>query len=98
MIRRPPRSTLFPYTTLFRSHPHRMTCGTAPAVDGQPHEVHADELPELARELEPRLVSPVVGRRRAPHRRQELGAAHDLVAHRGHVVLPDAAADRKSVV
>src|SRR2546430_13624837 len=22
MIRRPPRSTLFPYTTLFRSHPH----------------------------------------------------------------------------
>src|SRR2546430_9015681 len=25
MIRRPPRSTLFPYTTLFRSH-HRDTC------------------------------------------------------------------------
>src|SRR2546427_9054849 len=24
MIRRPPRSTLFPYTTLFRSHPHRV--------------------------------------------------------------------------
>src|SRR3712207_9410711 len=23
MIRRPPRSTLFPYTTLFRSHTHR---------------------------------------------------------------------------
>src|SRR3989454_2324892 len=23
MIRRPPRSTLFPYTTLFRSHDHR---------------------------------------------------------------------------
>src|SRR5256885_12609192 len=23
MIRRPPRSTLFPYTTLFRSHPYR---------------------------------------------------------------------------
>src|SRR5258708_33204617 len=35
MIRRPPRSTLFPYTTLFRSHPaapsfrrvHAATCG-----------------------------------------------------------------------
>src|SRR3712207_8212505 len=25
MIRRPPRSTLFPYTTLFRSHPDRWT-------------------------------------------------------------------------
>src|SRR2546425_9244353 len=24
MIRRPPRSTLFPYTTLFRSHPQRL--------------------------------------------------------------------------
>src|SRR5256885_8909966 len=29
MIRRPPRSTLFPYTTLFRS------CGTAWASDGE---------------------------------------------------------------
>src|SRR5256885_4311618 len=26
MIRRPPRSTLFPYTTLFRSHHHRQAC------------------------------------------------------------------------
>src|SRR2546427_435458 len=26
MIRRPPRSTLFPYTTLFRSHPARIQC------------------------------------------------------------------------
>src|SRR2546426_1900146 len=28
MIRRPPRSTLFPYTTLFRSHP-QLTVGSA---------------------------------------------------------------------
>src|SRR2546427_13199927 len=26
MIRRPPRSTLFPYTTLFRSRPHFLSC------------------------------------------------------------------------
>src|SRR3989442_12018877 len=32
MIRRPPRSTLFPYTTLFRSNVLR------PRVTGQPHE------------------------------------------------------------
>src|SRR3712207_9206996 len=31
MIRRPPRSTLFPYTTLFRS---RTTLGTMPATGG----------------------------------------------------------------
>src|SRR5258708_30160680 len=28
MIRRPPRSTLFPYTTLFRSYPDRIMFGT----------------------------------------------------------------------
>src|SRR2546430_11980661 len=32
MIRRPPRSTLFPYTTLFRSSSRVILCGTAPAV------------------------------------------------------------------
>src|SRR5215203_142854 len=35
MIRRPPRSTLFPYTTLFRSRPRREApVGAAPADDG----------------------------------------------------------------
>src|SRR2546426_2784939 len=34
MIRRPPRSTLFPYTTLFRSPPARAyLCGNANPVD-----------------------------------------------------------------
>src|SRR2546426_6712831 len=32
MIRRPPRSTLFPYTTLFRSHPRGRT---RPAADAR---------------------------------------------------------------
>src|SRR2546422_5628674 len=35
MIRRPPRSTLFPYTTLFRSDP---------AQHGRAHGLHAREL------------------------------------------------------
>src|SRR2546428_8857037 len=34
MIRRPPRSTLFPYTTLFRSHPVRGPVDEA--ADGAP--------------------------------------------------------------
>src|SRR2546430_13600944 len=38
MIRRPPRSTLFPYTTLFRSYDHRPST----ALDGFPnHLAHA---------------------------------------------------------
>src|SRR3712207_6953012 len=33
MIRRPPRSTLFPYTTLFRSH-HRIMSGRMSGLEG----------------------------------------------------------------
>src|SRR2546425_13321003 len=32
MIRRPPRSTLFPYTTLFRSHWKIYTCNTCHTI------------------------------------------------------------------
>src|SRR5258708_29704182 len=38
MIRRPPRSTLFPYTTLFRSRPDRLAAvGHDAEVDGGLH-------------------------------------------------------------
>src|SRR5256885_9813105 len=54
MIRRPPRSTLFPYTTLFRSA-HRYHCAAAgwpknlppaskPANGGERSEEHTSEL------------------------------------------------------
>src|SRR2546426_8960439 len=33
MIRRPPRSTLFPYTTLFRSRSHRTCRALRPSAD-----------------------------------------------------------------
>src|SRR3712207_7101534 len=38
MIRRPPRSTLFPYTTLFRSRRHTRAPG--PLLPGKPPEWH----------------------------------------------------------
>src|SRR2546422_1111606 len=40
MIRRPPRSTLFPYTTLFRSHEHARRCALliADAAVGPPQQ------------------------------------------------------------
>src|SRR5258706_10696582 len=57
MIRRPPRSTLFPYTTLFRSHgardrqagPHRALAapGAASARCGPRSEEHTSELQSL---------------------------------------------------
>src|SRR2546425_13081543 len=67
MIRRPPRSTLFPYTTLFRSH--------------SGGELSGLQLPRLrataaGRELEPvRLVQDACARRE--------GAPHDLERRRG---------------
>src|SRR5690554_7205387 len=35
MIRRPPRSTLFPYTTLFRSAPRRTGCSASAGPAGR---------------------------------------------------------------
>src|SRR5256885_13164222 len=40
MIRRPPRSTLFPYTTLFRSHRDERNEGGAPGLEEQDHHQH----------------------------------------------------------
>src|SRR2546422_3590312 len=48
MIRRPPRSTLFPYTTLFRSHAHRPHApprgrrDRGPELGGDPRELRHD--------------------------------------------------------
>src|SRR5215204_7261668 len=47
MIRRPPRSTLFPYTTLFRSCPGRPCRAPRPSAAGRPwarSEEHTSEL------------------------------------------------------
>src|SRR3712207_7571468 len=50
MIRRPPRSTLFPYTTLFRSYQvasqiHAQQARAQPALAAPPHAKHADMVP-----------------------------------------------------
>src|SRR2546430_5167296 len=46
MIRRPPRSTLFPYTTLFRSSPSNVTLMTANSsviIHGPPRNGRSEE-------------------------------------------------------
>src|SRR2546422_4246125 len=54
MIRRPPRSTLFPYTTLFRSRLERVGDRAAkrprrvPATGGRRHRLPPRELPRRA--------------------------------------------------
>jgi len=44
MIRRPPRSTLFPYTTLFRSENARKPAGAAIITDRSNESVHSGVL------------------------------------------------------
>src|SRR2546425_1851923 len=53
MIRRPPRSTLFPYTTLFRSH--REGAEVRPAREGVARQGEADQLD--AAPVRPRSVA-----------------------------------------
>src|SRR2546422_7631606 len=51
MIRRPPRSTLFPYTTLFRSHPQ--VSGRA-ARGASLHRPHLTQVPAVGRGVDAR--------------------------------------------
>src|SRR2546422_7302333 len=65
MIRRPPRSTLFPYTTLFRSRPHHVDhVGIVEAADHVDHRVH---LADVRQEL----VAEPLALRRPFHRSEE---------------------------
>src|SRR3712207_7513180 len=64
MIRRPPRSTLFPYTTLFRSGDERA---------GQLRDGRRSEREPLVEDGDPRVGdrAPIDGERRRPLRRSE---------------------------
>src|SRR3712207_7574011 len=60
MIRRPPRSTLFPYTTLFRSDPEHQEGGDRPgaALDVREVEQRLVVEDELAERGQDRLLPP----------------------------------------
>src|SRR2546430_3214728 len=66
MIRRPPRSPLFPYTTLFRSEPRGRACERAGRLrrNGVVRHASSSHPPPRARDHEPRphREDPVLGR------------------------------------
>src|SRR2546422_4366205 len=64
MIRRPPRSTLFPYTTLFRSHAER---GTKAASGDQCDGGDARDPPNTGRRSSPPGRKPGAGSRSEEH-------------------------------
>src|SRR5438034_5221678 len=77
MLRPPPRSTLFPYTTLFRSVRHAEAVG--PARPGRSDRTRGEaRLPALHQAREPRLL-----RRRATGDRRQRSEEHtsELQSH-----------------
>src|SRR3989441_2825306 len=81
MIRRPPRSTLFPYTTLFRSveKPFALSVRDAEAVARAAADAR---VPVVAGHL--LVFYPAGGRRRAPGQGGGLGGGSYLYGVRGH--------------
>src|SRR2546430_13672627 len=78
MIRRPPRSTLFPYTTLFRSTPDAADLGHA-HQDGdrgsQPHAVDAEDW------LEPLGQVTVLTDGRRDRKSTRLNSSHSQISY-----------------
>src|SRR5690349_23357026 len=79
MIRRPPRSTLFPYTTLFRSHDH-----SEGAADRGSQEAHGGRHAAIhrAQQAGPRSPGGIRPRRRgirSEEHTSELQSRRDLV-------------------
>src|SRR3712207_9269115 len=99
MIRRPPRSTLFPYTTLFRSRPDRRPAGASRAQsllngtgvtvpDGDPLAPYAEDVRDDL--TQDRLAALAV--------RRQAGRDHHAAVWRDPDIGGLPSTDRKSVV
>src|SRR3989442_7670253 len=62
MIRRPPRSTLFPYTTLFRSHRPDTPGRDLTGLRGRAGRARARDLPRRGNRLQHQLDAPTAAR------------------------------------
>src|SRR5258708_31107556 len=82
MIRRPPRSTLFPYTTLFRSLEEAEHCQVE--ADAQPHHEAAPALVGHPAEREP---AGVVDERRGGKQRDEAGDRKSTRLNSSHQII-----------
>src|SRR5256886_11060644 len=78
MIRRPPRSTLFPYTTLFRSHDGtdalQLTLELGAEDLGEPALVHQSSIRDTAR-------APRCSRGRQDRKSTRLNSSHSQISY-----------------
>src|SRR3712207_8124632 len=81
MIRRPPRSTLFPYTTLFRSHlvdPHQEQLGEAELQLEEGHLLEQVRARQLALRALPQLLDEAV---RVDRKSTRLNSSHANISY-----------------
>src|SRR2546421_7487250 len=71
MIRRPPRSTLFPYTTLFRSSVSRASDSTLRVAGNGPMPMILGSTPAVAAGVEPRI----------DRKSTRLNSSHDQISY-----------------
>src|SRR3712207_7265483 len=84
MIRRPPRSTLFPYTTLFRSRERLLEPALAGDVQVVVRLVEAEHVGRAAQERlerEPLLLAPGEGRDRPDRKSTRLNSSHANISY-----------------
>src|SRR3712207_6861309 len=87
MIRRPPRSTLFPYTTLFRSQDELVVLGHllreahAAVAEDAALAVDRDQRRELERLAEVALRLDEAGRPRADRKSTRLNSSHANISY-----------------
>src|SRR5258708_20065315 len=86
MIRRPPRSTLFPYTTLFRSNRNMrwwwvtfgmLMAGLGCACAANPHV----RLPAIARRPDDPLILHLVNRTSLDRKSTRLNSSHQIISY-----------------
>src|SRR5256885_3435712 len=81
MIRRPPRSTLFPYTTLFRSGTHGPSSGAIMSVEFRPRKF--GEYLNIARRRKWLIILPTiaVGLAIADRKSTRLNSSHLVISY-----------------
>src|SRR3712207_7897344 len=83
MIRRPPRSTLFPYTTLFRSEAdvRAQAVSVGERVEVVRHLVVAEEVPVALRRREAREAHPLPRRIGEDRKSTRLNSSHANISY-----------------